>query len=129
MQRKKKQLLKVFTAWAQPKIPPHSLNSVLIKNSNSIPQGFAFRPAVSVAPSLNKELATPDESAWFQSLPDTQTFSLYIKLALILNIPQNFLKQKTYAVRPDILVQQNSRHSLNSEILHFTFNVNPLRIF
>ena len=32
------------------------------KNSNSIPQGFALRPAVSLAPSL-KEIATPDESA------------------------------------------------------------------
>ena len=64
------------------------------------------------------------------SLFPTLKLSTYnIKPALILNTPQNFLKTKTYAVRPDILVQQNSRHSLNSEILHFTFNVNPLRIF
>ena len=34
-----------------------------------------YRPAVSLAPSL-KELATPDESAWSQSPPDTQTFNL-----------------------------------------------------
>ena len=42
--------------------PPLSLNSVLIKNNILIPQGFALRPAVSLAPSL-KEIATPDESA------------------------------------------------------------------
>ena len=59
---KKETITKGFTAWAQPKIPPLSLNSVLIKNSNSIPQGFALRPAVSLAPSL-KEIATLDESA------------------------------------------------------------------
>ena len=73
--KKKATITKGFTAWAQPTIPPLSLNSVLIKNSNSIPQGFAFRPAVSLAPSL-KEIATPDESAWSQSLPNTQTFDL-----------------------------------------------------
>ena len=36
--KKKKQLLKVFTAWAQPKIPPHSLNSVLIKTITRFPK-------------------------------------------------------------------------------------------
>ena len=64
------------------------------------------------------------------SLFPTLKLSTYnIKPALILNTPQNFQKQKTYAVRPDILVQQNS--SLHSQLwnLHFTFNVNPLRIF
>ena len=61
--------------------------------------------------------------------PTLKPSTYNINLALILNTPQNFQKQKTYAVRPDILVQQNSRHSLNSEILHFTLNVNPLRMF
>ena len=75
------------------KFPPHSLNSLPIKN-NSIPQGFALRVAVSVAPSLNKELATPGESLRFQSLPDTQTIGSYTELALILNLTPKFLKQK-----------------------------------
>ena len=61
-QKKKATITKGFIAWAQPTIPPLSLNSVLIKNNILIPQGFALTPAVSLAPSL-KESATPDESA------------------------------------------------------------------
>ena len=90
-QKKKLELLQVPRHGLKPIIPPFYFEQHLDKNNILIPQGFAFIPATSLAPSPKK--AHPLTNRRNLSLCTILKLSINnIKLAYTLNIPPKILK-------------------------------------